>query len=92
MATVVSPIMEGTQATYKLNKPAPENQMDYKKAIGINCLSWFALNRAGSWKSNASRFGCPVNRTFERANPTLLKKYLCGFSESEGLSNDQTTP
>ena len=37
-------------------------------------------------------FGCPVNRTFERANPTLLKKYLFSFSESEGLSNDQTTP
>ena len=73
MATVVSPIMEGTQATYKLNKPAPENQMDYKKAIGINCLSWFALNRAGSWKSNASRFGCPVNRTFERRNPEHME-------------------
>ena len=38
-------------------------------------------------------FGCPVNHTFKPANPNLLKKYyLCGFSGSEGLSNDQTTP
>ena len=32
------------------------------------------------------------NGTFERANPTLLQKYLCGFNDSEGLSNDQMTP
>ena len=39
-----------------------------------------------------ARFGCPVNRTFECANTTMLKNYLCGFSDSMGLSYDLKAP
>ena len=63
----------------KIGSNPQERETDMNK-----CYQMKRTKSKINWTIFATMFGCPVNRTFERANPTLLKKLIIWFQWFRG--------